>query len=178
MRTEFRTPEFDAQGMKYNRNSPARWIRKVQILAPQVNPAWPHPNASNDVLEHIEDDAKELDLASQHLLPDGFLIVLSPAYQWLYSEFDSSIGHFRRYERASLLSLTPQECVVERICYLDSVSVLTSLANRIFLKQAIPTAKQIDFWDSVLIPVSRIINPLTNFSIGRSIVSVWSKDAN
>jgi SAM-dependent methyltransferase len=131
-----------------------------------------------DVLEHIEEDAKELQLASQHLLPGGFLVILSPAHPWLFSEFDASIGHFRRYERASLSSLTPQGCTIEQVRYLDSVGVLTSLVNRIFLKQAVPTAKQIDFWDSVLIPMARIIDPLTGFSLGRSIVAIWRKDAN
>jgi 2-polyprenyl-3-methyl-5-hydroxy-6-metoxy-1,4-benzoquinol methylase len=129
-----------------------------------------------DVLEHIEDDANELFIASQHLEPGGYLVVLSPAYQWLFSDFDHSIGHFRRYERASLLSLTPPACNVMRICYLDSVGVLPSLANRIFLKQSVPTSKQIDFWDRLVVPMSKIIDPLVGFNFGRSIISTWRKN--
>lgn len=129
-----------------------------------------------DVLEHIEDDAKELFNASQHLFPGGYLVVLSPAYQWLFSDFDSAIGHFRRYERASLLSLTPPDCSVTRICNLDSVGVLASLANRMFLKQSVPTFQQIDFWDSRVVPISRRIDPLVGFNFGRSIMSTWRKD--
>src|SRR5262245_9087881 len=49
-----------------------------------------------DVLEHIEDDSSELRLAARHLRRGGHLIVLAPAHQWLYSPFDSAIGHFRR----------------------------------------------------------------------------------
>ena len=50
-----------------------------------------------DVLEHIENDRQELNQAASHLRPGGRIIVLSPAHQRLFSEFDSAIGHFRRY---------------------------------------------------------------------------------
>jgi 2-polyprenyl-3-methyl-5-hydroxy-6-metoxy-1,4-benzoquinol methylase len=43
-----------------------------------------------DVLEHIEDDKSELARAVSHLRPGGRLVVLSPANQWLFSEFDRS----------------------------------------------------------------------------------------
>ncbi len=50
-----------------------------------------------DVLEHIEDDAAELRAASRLLARGGRLVVLAPAFPCLYSRFDRSIGHFRRY---------------------------------------------------------------------------------
>jgi len=48
-----------------------------------------------DVIEHIEDDVKELELASQHLTEGGILIIVAPAHQWLYSEFDKAVGHYK-----------------------------------------------------------------------------------
>ena len=41
-----------------------------------------------DVLEHIEDDRQELEQAARLLSPGGRIVVLSPAYNWLYSPFD------------------------------------------------------------------------------------------
>src|SRR6478672_7490075 len=55
-----------------------------------------------DVLEHIEADREELQRASALLKPDGFLIVLSPSHQWLFTDFDRAVGHWRRYSRSTL----------------------------------------------------------------------------
>ena len=44
-----------------------------------------------DVLEHIEKDFDEICSAIKHLKPGGFLIVLSPAHQWLFSKFDKAM---------------------------------------------------------------------------------------
>jgi SAM-dependent methyltransferase len=128
-----------------------------------------------DVLEHIEDDCAELERASLHLAPGGRLVVLSPAYQFLYSPFDHSIGHYRRYDRASLSALTPPGCKIVKMQYLDSVGLFTSLANRLFLRQALPTHAQILFWDRNLVPLSRLFDRLTGFRFGRSILGVWER---
>mgnify|MGYP001336705686 CR=1 FL=1 len=129
-----------------------------------------------DVLEHIPDDRAELERASSHLAPGGKLIVLSPAYQFLFSPFDESIGHYRRYTRASLSALTPSGCRPILLHYLDSVGLFTSLANRLFLRQSLPTHAQILFWDRRLVPLSRLIDRLIGFRFGRSIVAVWNKE--
>ena len=50
------------------------------------------------VLEHIEDDRKELKEVETKLNKGGHLIIMVPRHQKLYSNFDKSIGHFRRYE--------------------------------------------------------------------------------
>jgi 2-polyprenyl-3-methyl-5-hydroxy-6-metoxy-1,4-benzoquinol methylase len=131
-----------------------------------------------DVLEHIQNDRAELESASRHLAPGGKLIVLSPAYQFLFSPFDKSIGHYRRYDRASLSAISPPDCQTIMIRYLDSVGLLTSLANRLFLRQSLPTHAQILFWDRRLVPLSRLLDRLVGFRFGRSIVAVWQKSVD
>ncbi len=128
-----------------------------------------------DVLEHIEADRDELDRAVRHLAPGGHLAVLAPAYEFLASPFDRAIGHFRRYSRASLAALTPPGCKCSRVAYLDSVGLLTSLANRLLLRQNLPTRAQILFWDRRLIPLSRWIDRLVGYHFGRSILFVWTR---
>ena len=128
-----------------------------------------------DVLEHIEKDQEELTRASQQLTTGGRLIVLSPAYETLYSQFDHAIGHYRRYTKSSLSALTPQNCKISKLLYLDSVGVLLSFANRLMLRQSEPTDKQIQFWDEKIIPISRIMDKLIGYKMGRSIVCVWEK---
>jgi SAM-dependent methyltransferase len=126
-----------------------------------------------DVLEHIEHDRRELDRAGKLLRAGGFLVVMSPAHSALFSPFDEAIGHFRRYNRKGLLALSPPGCKVEFVGYIDSAGCLASLANRFFLRQKAPQERQIRFWDSVLIRLSRIFDPVFGYMVGKSILVVW-----
>lgn len=126
-----------------------------------------------DVLEHIQDDREELKRAAALLRPGGRIVALSPAHQALYTPFDKAIGHFRRYNRASLRDITPAELRLERLFYLDSAGVLLSTANRMLLQQRMPTREQLRFWDRCVIPVSRILDRCLLYGIGKSIVGIW-----
>lgn len=57
-----------------------------------------------DVLEHLEKPAVLLSEIYRVLKPGGVFLCSVPAYQWLYSDFDISIGHFRRYSNSTLNS--------------------------------------------------------------------------
>jgi SAM-dependent methyltransferase len=128
-----------------------------------------------DVLEHIEDDQRELREAAQRLAAGGHLIVLSPAWPFLYSPFDRAIGHYRRYTRRSLLQAAPAELSLEWVRYLDSAGMLASLANRWLLRSPTPSARQIGFWDRVLVPVSKRLDPVVRYQLGKTVVGVWRR---
>lgn len=130
-----------------------------------------------DVLEHIEDDRGEMRRAAELLKPGGHVIVLSPAHQYLYTPFDKAIGHFRRYNKRMLREVTPRELKLERLWYVDSAGMLASTGNRLLLQQSMPTAAQLRVWDSYMIPISRIIDPLMFYSVGKTVLGVWSKRA-
>jgi SAM-dependent methyltransferase len=126
-----------------------------------------------DVLEHIEDDVAELDRVAKHIKPNGHIVVLSPAYEALRSPFDEALGHYRRYNRSALVRCTPPGSSVIRVDYLDSLGGILSLANRLILRQSYPTRSQILFWDSQVVSVSRRIDRLSGFRIGKSILGIW-----
>jgi len=126
-----------------------------------------------DVLEHIEDDRGEVARAATLLRPGGRIVVLGPAHQFLYSPFDQSVGHFRRYNLMSLERLIPDGCVVEAGFMLDSVGFFASLANRFVLRSAMPTKAQIASWDRMIVPLSRLVDPLSRYRFGKSAVMVW-----
>jgi len=50
-----------------------------------------------DVLEHIKDPTNLLKEFGRVLSTDGKLVISVPAHPFLFSDFDSSIGHYRRY---------------------------------------------------------------------------------
>ena len=128
-----------------------------------------------DVLEHIEDDRLELERAAMHVSSGGYIVVLAPAHQSLFTPFDAAVGHFRRYSRKCLLDLTPSGLTPVLARYLDSVGLLASLGNRLFLKSSMPTHGQIKLWDSALVRASRVLDPLTFRRVGKSILIVWRK---
>lgn len=128
-----------------------------------------------DVLEHIEDHAAELATSTRYLRSGGHLVVLAPAHQWLFSPFDQAIGHHRRYSRATLIDVAPPELLLERAFYLDSVGLFASLANRVILRARYPTARQIRFWDTVMVPISRWLDVATGHRIGKTVVAVWTR---
>lgn len=130
-----------------------------------------------DVLEHIEDDAGELDRASRHLRPGARLAVVAPAHPWLYTPFDKAIGHFRRYTRRSLVASAPTGLLRERLFSIDSAGLLLSLGNRLLLRSAHPTDAQIQFWDRAVVPVSRVLDPLLLLRVGKTLVGIWRRNA-
>ena len=130
-----------------------------------------------DVLEHIKEDGAELVLAAQHLNTNGVIVVLAPAFPWLYTPFDAAIGHFRRYTRKSLRAVAPQGLREETCIYLDAFGVLASAGNLLFLQAAKASAGQMRFWDRYLVPVSRFMDRVFAFSLGRSVLAIWRKKA-
>ncbi len=131
-----------------------------------------------DVLEHIKQDRLQIENAAKLMRPGGHIVVLSPAYQWLFSEFDRSIGHLRRYNKRSLQALMPAGWRAKKLIYLDSVGVLLSLGNVLALRQALPTRSQILIWDRICVPTSRICDHIVRGHFGKSVLAVWQKSAS
>jgi SAM-dependent methyltransferase len=55
-----------------------------------------------NVLEHVRDDLLALRNMRERVKPGGTLVILVPAYVWLYNSMDEAVGHFRRYRKEEL----------------------------------------------------------------------------
>jgi SAM-dependent methyltransferase len=130
----------------------------------------------SDVLEHIEDDRAELERAACLLRPGGALIVVAPAHMVLFSEFDAAIGHFRRYTKRTLAAIAPPGATLRELRYLDAAGLIASAANRLFLRQGRPALRQVLFWDRCLVPISRLLDRILLYALGKSVCAVWIKD--
>lgn len=62
-----------------------------------------------DVLEHVPDDAAVVRGFHRLLVPGGLAVVTVPAGMALWSDWDVALHHFRRYNRAQLRALFPDE---------------------------------------------------------------------
>lgn len=153
--------------------------QRTHIIAGQLHALAKNPRFDclmyMDVLEHIYDDRDHIQAAAELVRRGGHIVILSPAHQWLFSEFDKSIGHLRRYNKEHLRSLMPPGWIQVKIAYLDSVGALLSFGNVTALRQAIPSPWQIAIWDRFCIPVSRIVDLVLRGTCGKSILAVWRK---
>ena len=170
-------PDAPMAGMLSERTVREAWPRKPEIRIGDLSQMDDTEKFDAilyiDVLEHIEHDADELSRAARHLKADGKLIVLAPAWQFLFSEFDTAVGHYRRYNKKRLRAVGPAQLRLAELYYLDAFGLLLSLGNRCVLRHALPTASQIRFWDRVIVPCSRLIDPLLAYTIGKTVVAVW-----
>jgi len=88
---------------------------------------------SSNVLEHIENDTLILEEISSVLEPKkGILVLYVPAHQWLFSDLDRSVGHFRRYSKKSLRDkIEASGMKVLELHYADSLGLVATLAIKI-----------------------------------------------
>jgi SAM-dependent methyltransferase len=128
-----------------------------------------------DVLEHIERSVEEIQKAKDLLKPGGHLIILVPAFQFLFNEFDTQLGHFRRYDKPLLRSEIKSRLTEKKLYYLDSCGLCASIANKLFLKKSNINLSQVKFWDNVLVRISKISDIITFRSFGKSLIGVYEK---
>tara|TARA_B110000495_G_C22822388_1_gene480014 strand:- start:15 stop:701 length:687 start_codon:yes stop_codon:yes gene_type:complete len=128
-----------------------------------------------DVLEHIKNDLEEVKKASKKLKKNGYLIISVPAYQTFYSEFDKSVGHYKRYNKKDFIKFEKKTNLrIEKLAYYDSVGFLFLVLNKIFYLKQTNLKNKIFLWN-LLIPVSKLIDSLTFNIFGKSLLCVFKK---
>ena len=129
------------------------------------------------VLEHIEDDKKEILNALEKLKVGGYLVICAPAHNYMYSNFDKEIGHFRRYEMNFFDNLNLENTNVKKSFFIDSFGQLIYFLNKlIFSKEVYPTKLKIFIWDKVFIPITCIIDFLLFYKFGKNIICIIKKN--
>tara|TARA_B100000686_G_C16773842_1_gene967064 strand:+ start:1965 stop:2654 length:690 start_codon:yes stop_codon:yes gene_type:complete len=130
-----------------------------------------------DVLEHIEHDQEEFFNAFSNLNEGGYLIVSVPAFNFLYSKFDKDVGHCKRYSKTDFKKFIKQlKPSFSKLIYYDSVGFLLIVLSRIFFKSEYSSniKNKVSFWNK-LIPISKIIDLVTFFSFGKSLLCIIKK---
>ena len=125
-----------------------------------------------DVLEHIKYSDVEINKACHLLRDEGKLLLILPAHQFLYSEFDSHVGHYRRYNLKDIERIIPSNYEIVKYKYLDSFSLVLSLSNKLFLKRSLPTKLQITIWNLIFVRISKFLDFLLRYRFGKSLFVV------
>ena len=129
-----------------------------------------------DVLEHIEDYEKEILKAHKALKKGGYLVINVPAFQFLYSDFDKDVGHFKRYSKKDITDLVLKNNLkITRLNYYDTIGFLLSFLSKMISSNYKKNfEKKIKIWNS-LIPASRILDKIFISSFGKSLLIVIKK---
>jgi SAM-dependent methyltransferase len=135
-----------------------------------------------NVLEHIEDHEMALKNMIDILSPTGHILLFVPAFQFLYTELDRLAGHYRRYTISNLNSLT-KKCGGEIVkwSYFNFIGGIGWWVNKFMIHQSLndhSVTKQIRFFNKIILPISKIIQPLTKKIFGQSLYVVIRKKAS
>ena len=125
-----------------------------------------------NVVEHIEDDSQAIGNCRFMLKPGGKIIVLVPAYQELYNQFDTNLGHFRRYTKKSLQEVIARNGFeIVHTQYFNLAGILGwFFSGKILRKQTIPEG-QMGLYNA-LVPVFKIADRLILNKAGLSVIAV------
>ena len=102
--------------------------------------ALPYPNdffeivCSFDVFEHIKNDEKAVLEAYRVLKKGGLLLLMVPAFNFLYSAHDRALLHYRRYNKKKLYKLL-KIFKYEYLSYWNSILFLPLSILRILKKE-------------------------------------------
>tara|TARA_B100001750_G_C15423047_1_gene553981 strand:- start:397 stop:1131 length:735 start_codon:yes stop_codon:yes gene_type:complete len=72
-----------------------------------------------DVIEHIKEDKLVLNQLSNSLKKNGKLLLTAPAYQFLFSNKDVTLHHYRRYTKTSLNKLFEENYTILKSSYFN-----------------------------------------------------------
>jgi 2-polyprenyl-3-methyl-5-hydroxy-6-metoxy-1,4-benzoquinol methylase len=130
-----------------------------------------------NVLEHIEKEDLALKNCNGLLKTGGKIIVLVPAYSYLFSKMDERLEHFRRYTTTSLEKvLRANGFATNKKFYFNSLGIAGWFWNKIFKKTEISKAKITSF--NFLVPFAKFLDMLFLHRIGLSAVIVAEKKVN
>lgn len=127
------------------------------------------------VLEHIKNDEEEIKKATKKLNIDGTLIIMVPAHQKIFSNLDSAVGHFRRYE-IDFFDKKFDQLEISSTKFLDSMGYFLYYLNKIiFKKEVYPSKLKIFIWDKIFTPISVVTDFILRYKFGKCILAVYKK---
>ncbi len=125
-----------------------------------------------NVLEHIENDSNEAATIYECLKSKGYVCIFVPALSFLFSEFDKSIGHFRRYHKQQLIDLfQSQGFNIIKVKYVDMAGIIPWYIAFVLLKKGL-TKNNTSVYDKIAIPVIRILENIITPPIGKNLLLI------
>ena len=130
-----------------------------------------------NVLEHVEEDKLEIKTALEKLNNGGYLIILVPAHQKIYSKLDKAVGHYKRYDIDFFKKNRFENSKIIKLHFLDFLGYLLYYLNKIFFKEeTYPSSIKIFIWDKIFTPFTIAVDFLTGYKFVKNILCIYKKD--
>ena len=123
-----------------------------------------------NVVEHIEDDFLAIANAKKLLRKGGRLVILVPAYQALFNEFDRSLEHYRRYTEGSLKKIFEKNNfqIVHNQYFNFAAIAGWWFSGKLLKKKTIPVGQMRIY--NMLVPIFKITDKIILNKIGISVI--------
>ena len=129
-----------------------------------------------NVLEHIEDDERELRTIHSMLRPGGHALIFSPAHAWLMGSMDHQLGHYRRYTMKDLAGKCKAAGFTIRLSsYFDMLGIPPWWVKYCVLRSKTMEPGAVRFYDRFAVPVSRFLESVIHPPVGRNVILVGEK---
>lgn len=138
-----------------------------------------------DVLEHIKDHENAVEEWSRVLKKGGAILFTVPAYQWLWSDHDISLHHYRRYNKKLIKKIIPKNTSLSRISYFIVFSLPLIIVFRFVSKllerkvdsetSYVKVPKVINWFFTKLLEVESELHKYITFPAGTSLIAIIRK---
>ena len=129
-----------------------------------------------NVLEHIQDDKKELEYIRYALKDKGYLLIFVPAIPWLYSRLDGLLGHFKRYRKNELGQMIENAGFdLVKIKYFDIAGIVPWYVVYVLMKRVM-TTNNVYQYDRYVVPLMKRLESIVSPPIGKNILLVAKKN--
>jgi len=137
---------------------------------PQLKHSFDSAFALN-VIEHIENDSLAIKNMAKLIKANGTIVILVPAYQSLYCQFDKNLGHYKRYTEKTLSQTVEKAGLkVDKSFYFNATGILGWLLfGKILNKKQI--GNEMGLYNK-LVPIFKVIDKLLFNKVGLSVVAV------
>lgn len=127
-----------------------------------------------NVLEHLEFEDLAIQNSQFLLKPGGSLIVLVPAYSFLFSEMDKELDHYRRYSKKRINDVFQRNnMVVMKSFYFNFLGISAWIYGKMKKLKTVPKSEMSTF--NALIPLAKFLDKVLLHSMGLSVISIAKK---
>jgi SAM-dependent methyltransferase len=127
-----------------------------------------------NVLEHLEYDTLAVQNCRYLLKKNGTLIILVPAYKFLFSEMDKQLHHFRRYTIQTLSdTVSKEKMIIEKKFYFNFLGIPAWLYGKIRRFKVLPSGEMKLY--NKLTPLGKLLDKLVFKKAGLSAIVVAKK---
>ena len=166
-------PALFAELQKHMAQYPNVTVR--QLLLPTEERGDHSCLVSYNVLEHIDDHVGALRSMARLVRPEGYIVLVCPAFPFAMSPVDIATGHVRRYTKRTMRkALTDAGLEVVQVRYANSLGLICYYGFTSLLRKQPSTGGTMSLYDRLVVPMVRMLERVIGDRppFGQSVVAV------